>query len=401
MIETPTTMPPSSTVRRSSHALALTGAITGALACGVTLALVGALETWINSSLVVPHALTGSMQSALFGGNFAGSLLAAWLMYHLGPRRYGLTSLALMLVGTLLSGMKLYEVIVLARFITGLGYSGAVIFFGAVIVHTYPQRQATYLNIYHAAFGAGASLTLLAARPIAESFGDWPSAFWIASAVCLIPLFLFAVARLPNMHEDEPYNLRAMMHVLESRVIITTFIVSIAYVAAEQALTVFAGTYSQKELGFTVTQATQVGALFWAGILAGRLISAAVSRKVSEPLQIIACALVMAGLMLTGMTARQTIVLYASTFLAGLFAGPVVPLAFSFAVRSTERLKSATYAAANLASTVGGVLGPVLVGAIGDRSTLERGLNTSAIILLASLVPFIYATVRKAGHTVT
>ena len=378
----------------STSSLALAGAILGALACGVTLALVGALETWIIEDLSVPHTLTGLMQSALFGGNLIGSLAASWLMYKLRPRRLGLASIVLMLIGTLLSGLKVYELVVVARLLTGLGYSGAVIFYGAVIVHAFPARQATFLNVYHAAFAVGAGLTLLIARPIATALGDWPIAFWLGALAGLVPLAIFYVVRLPDMHEDEPFSLSAIGRVLSNRIIVTTFIVSIGYVAAEQALTVFAGSFAQKEMGLPVIAAAQVAALFWFGMMAGRLISAAVSSKLAEPPQMVACVALMALCMLTGMTVRQPVVLYVSTFLVGAFAGPIMPLAFSFAVHSTEQLKSAILAMVNLTACVGGVLGPIVVGAIGDQSSLERGLNVSAIVLIAFVLPFVFSVVR-------
>jgi len=370
-------------------ALVLVGTIFGSLACGVTMALVGALESWIIEDLSVPHALTGGMQSALFSGNVVGSFLASWLMYKLRPRRLGLLSIVLMLVGTFLSGVKTYELVVVARFITGLGYSGSVIFYGAVIVHAFPAKQATFLNIYHAAFAIGAGITLLIARPLATALGDWPAAFWLGALVCLVPLVIFIMARLPDMHEDEPFSLRNMAHVLRNLAIVATFIVVMGYVASEQALTVFTASFAQQTLGLSVATAAQVAALFWFGVMAGRLSSAAISHKLAEPPQMVACVLLMALFMLTGMTVRQPGVLAVSTFLVGIFAGPIMPLAFSFGVRGTEQLKSAIVALVNLTSCIGGVIGPIIVGAIGDQSSLEQGLNVSAVILIVCILPFI------------
>jgi fucose permease len=376
--------------------LVLAGTIIGSLSCGVILALVGALETWIIEDISVPHTLTGALQSALFAGNLVGSIFASWLMYQLRPRRFGLASIALMLVGTLLSGVKVYELIVVARFIAGIGYSGSVIFFGAVIVHAFPAKQATYLNVYHAATATGAGLTLLVARPLAALFGDWPAAFWLGAIICLVPLVIFWLVRLPDMHEEESFSIRTVAQVLRNPAIVATFVVTVGYVAAEQSLTVFAGSFAQKELGLSVAAAAQVAALFWCGVMVGRLSSAAISSKLAEPPQMVACGLLMALFMLTGMTVRQTLVLYISTFLVGAFAGPVIPLAFSFSVKGTEQLKSAIVALVNLTSCSGGVIGPLIVGAIGDQSSLERGLNASAFLLLACLIPFIVILVHNA-----
>lgn len=366
----------------------LLGAILGTMTCGITLALVGSMESWIIDDLKAPHALTGLMQSALFAGNLIGSSATGWLMYRLKPRRLGLASALLVALGTLLSGVKIYELIIIARFLTGLGYSGAVIFYAAVVIHAFPDRQAIFLNLNHSAFAFSAGLTLLAARPIASALGDWPTAFWLGALVCLIPFVLFMRAPLPEMHEDEPYSLSAIARVMSSRAILAVLVVVIAYVSAEQALTVFVGSFTQKELGLALAAAAQIAALFWVGVMCGRLLSAFISRNLAEPVQIIVCTVAMAAFMLGEAASREAIPLYGCIFLTGLFAGPIIPLAFSYAVRMAAQLKSAVMAMSNLISCIGGVLGPVVVGYIGDQISLESGLLFSAAMLIVWLMPF-------------
>lgn len=383
-------------MRQHNSNTTLIGAILGTMACGITLALVGSLETSIVDDLKVPHALTGLMQSALFAGNLVGSSATAWLMYKLKPRRLGVISALLVALGTLLSGVKIIELIVIARFVTGLGYSGAVIFYAAVIIHAYPDRQAVFLNLNHSTFAFAAALTLLTARFLASALGGWQAAFWLAALLCLIPCVIFMRVRLPEMHEDEPFSLPAIARVMGNRIIIAVMVVVVAYVSAEQALTVFVGSYTQKELGLTLAVSAQIAALFWVGVMCGRLSSAYISKSIAEPLQIIVCVVAMAVFMLGEAISREATWLYSCIFLTGLFAGPIIPLTQSYAIRTAVQLKSGVIAVSNLIACVGGVLGPVVVGSIGDQTSLERGLLFSAAILVVWLSPFAFIVGRTS-----
>jgi predicted MFS family arabinose efflux permease len=373
----------------------LIGALSGAFALGVTIALIGALESWINQDLAVPHALTGLAQSALYAGNLLGSLATGWLMYKLNPRRLGLLALAVMMAGSAVSGVRSYEMVVAGRLLTGLGYAGAAIFFNAAIVRAYPQRQATYLNLYHATFAFSAAATLLAGRLMGDALGGWPALFWLAGAMCLLPMGVFAFARPSSIIEGEPFTWRSLARTVRIPAIALTLVLMALYTMSEQSLTVFVGSFAQQEIGLPAAGAALVSALLWLGVLTGRLLSAAASRRVSEPLQLAVCLGGMAGLMLVGLGGRRD-GLYGVMFLIGVCAGPAVPLMFSYASRGTDRLKGAVLALCNVSNCVGGILGPMAVGAIGDRASLQAGLTASAGLLLAGVIPYLWAARRQA-----
>jgi predicted MFS family arabinose efflux permease len=367
----------------------LAGAMSGALVLGIAIALIGSLESWIYQDLGVPHASTGLAQSALFAGNLLGSLATGWLMGKLSPRRLGLLALAVMAAGSAVSGSRSYETIVAGRLLTGLGYAGAAIFFNTAIVRGYPQRQAAFLSLFHATFAFSAAATLLFSRPIAEALGGWPALFLLAGAACLLPMAIFAIARTPATVEGEPFTWRGLARIARSPAIALTLAVMVVYTMSEQSLAVFIVTYAQQELGLPAVTAALAGALLWTGVLAGRLVSAVASRRAREPVQLAACLGGMAGLVLLGLGGRPEW-LPGLIFLVGASAGPVVPLMFSHAARTALRMKGAVLAMCNASNCVGGILGPMVVGAIGDRYSLQAGLAASAVLLLAGMLPYVW-----------
>ncbi len=385
----------SARLRGSLLNLPLFAVLVGNLVCAVNVAVVGAIEPWIVADLSVPHALTGLAQSALFAGNLAGSLASSWLMYRMPPRRFALAVFALMALGNIASALPAYEAFIVSRFVTGLGYAGAIIFVGAVVVHGYPERQAVVLGFMQAALAACIALTLAFGRPLAEALGDWRALFWIVAALCLASMLAFGLTRLPHMREDEPFSLPAMAGAVRSGSILAAFLLFASFVAAEQGATVFMASYAQKELGLAAGEAARMAGLFWIGATVGRMLSAWISRRAPEPPQLIVCVAGMTAFLFVMLGQTHATWLPALAFGAGVFSGPIAPLVFSFAPRSATRLKSAVLALANVSACVGGALGPALIGAVGDRYGLGRGLLVSALLLLTSLAPFVWVHVGK------
>ena len=370
--------------------------LSSALVFGVTIGLLGSLETWIVEDLGLSHALTGLVQSALFAGNIAGSFAASYLMYRLSPRRFAQFVFVCMLAGYLVAGLKVYPLLVLGRFLTGVGFSGAAIFVTTVVVHSYSKQQAVLLNLFHAGFAFCIALTTLFARPLAEALGDWPSAFWLAALACIAPLLAFSVARYPDMDSDEPFSLGALAVTFREPALLATFMLLVFFVMAEQGTTVFMVSFGQKELSMTAATAVWSAALFWIGVAVGRLVAAWLSRKLAEPPIMIAATLGMGVFIALGALLRDAAWLPMLMMLAGAFSGPIAPLAFSYTARVATRLKSAVVAIANVGACVGGTFGPAAIGAIGDRYTLGLGLIAGALFLLMSVVPFVATSRTRA-----
>lgn len=385
-------MPP-----RSSNTRILVAVLAGAATLGVSMSLVGALESWMNADLAVPHSMTGLAQSSLFAGNLLGSMAMGWLIYRVSSRRLITAAMVLMAVGSALSGLRIYEPIVLGRLITGLGYAGALIFFNASLAQAFASRQAVFLNLYHAAFAGSAALTLLVARPVAQALGGWHVTFWISGLICLALLALLRGVQPPSLSGDQPFSRRAFFAAMRRTTVAATLAMMAMYMVGEQAMTVFIGTYALNEMGLTAQAAAEIAMLFWAGILCGRLSSAGLSGRLSEAPQLLVCLAGMALVLLFGMTLPLAGAAYVAAFLAGLFAGPVVPLMFSVAVRGASGMKSAVVSMVNVSNCAGGVVGPVLIGFIADRASFQAGLVFSGVLLLIGIVPYWAALRRSAG----
>ncbi len=375
-------------------------AISGLL-CGLTLTVVGALETRLVRELSLTHGAAGLCQSAFFAGSMLGSVLSGWLLYALRARSFGVGSLCLLLAGNLLSGAPWYLTLVAGRLLAGLGVSGTVVFVSDLLVRRFEARQAALFNVLHCAIAAGAVASMLGARPVADILGSWAGPLWILAAAGLVPLLLLAIFE-PSERQQAGRRVGplAVLSMLRAPGMAGTFLLMAGYMIAEQGTTTFFAAYMEQGRGLAASSSVWLAALFWLGLGVGRLVASMIPGRFSERGQLLlwtpsGLGLLLASLAMSGQLGTQGVML-----MAGVLLGPVIPLAFSHAVRQVEQHKGSVVAAGNAVAGIGGALGPWAVGVLADATSLRTGLAGGFLLGAACLPLFAVATRRgpEGGH---
>ena len=183
----------------SSNTRTLATILCAGLVCGMTITVVGSLETSLVRDLALDHAAAGLCQSAFFVGSLLGSVLSGWLLLVVSGRAFGAVSLCLLGAGNLLCAANSFHALVGGRLLTGLGISGTIIFVSALLVVRFPRRQAALLNVLHAVIAAGAVVSMLWARDVAAAMSSWTGAFVGLAITSLGPVALLAVTGVPAL----------------------------------------------------------------------------------------------------------------------------------------------------------------------------------------------------------
>ena len=386
--------PRAATTRQGQGVVLL--ALASGLASGVTLTAPGALETWLVADLRLSHGLAGLTQSAFFGGNLVGSLLVSWLLYRLRTRAVGLAALALLIAGNVLTASSGYLGLVAGRLLTGLGVSAAVVICSSLLVRAADERrQAALLSGLHASIAAGAVLALAGARPLGRLLATWRAPFGVCALLGLVPLALLAALPLPATvapdggDDAQPPRLRAVVRTFGRPAVLVTLLLMAGYVLAEQGTTTFFAAYVEAA-GLPPRTSALLAGLFWLGLGAGRLLAALALRRVSPARQLIGLTLIGLALLSgsAAVPASSAWLLLCGVVIAGALLGPVIPLGFAVAVRQVDGLEGSVLGVGNAAACVGGTVGPWLVGAVADASSLQAGLLTGYAICLACAAPF-------------
>ena len=370
------------------------------LLCGLTLTVVGALETRLVRELSLTHASAGLSQSAFFAGSMLGSVLSGWLLYAVGRRVFGAGSLCLLLAGNLLSGAPWYLTLVAGRLLAGLGVSGTVVFVSDLLVRRFEARQAALFNVLHCAIAAGAVASMVGARPAAEAMGSWAGPLWVLAAAALAPLLLLAVFESPTRQDtSHPAGLLAVLTMIRSPRVAGIFLLMAGYMIAEQGTTTFFAAYMEQGRGLAASSSARLAALFWLGLGAGRLVASLVAARFSERGQLLLWTPAGLGLLLASLVASGQVGVQSCMLLSGVLLGPVIPLAFSHAVRQVVDHKGSVVAAGNAVAGIGGILGPGVVGLLADSFGLRAGLVVGYLLGAASLLPLVLQGPCEGGDS--
>ena len=363
-------------------------ALVSGFVCGLTLTAPGSLETWLVDDLSLSHGLVGLTQSAFFVGNLAGSLAAGWLLRG-RLRAVGLVSMALVCGGNALCGAGALPALLAGRLLAGLGVSTSVIFCSAVLVHAYGDaRQGAALNALHASIAGGAAVALGGARRLGLALGSWRAPLLGAGVLGLAPLALAAWISLPAPSDLEPAGPRRLGRALRRPALLVTLLLMAGYMVSEQGATTFLAAHLEQG-GLAAGSATVVAGLFWVGLGAGRLLSAALGPRISEDAQLLVSSVAGAVLLAAATLGLGGGALtLAGALAAGLLLGPVIPLCFSRAVRQVEALKGPVLGLSNAAACLGGAAGPLLVGLLADALSIRLALLAGCAVLLLCVAPF-------------
>ena len=368
-----------------------------AVVCGFSLTPVGPLETWIVDDLSISHGGAGLMQSAFMLGNVAGSLVAGGIFRVTRAKAFGVISLLATAAGSILAGIKCYEVVLIGRFATGLGNAGSLIFFSTIIVSSFRRRQGVLLSVLHAVLAAGAVLMLVMARPLGVYAGSWSAPFWITGGMAFCVAAWLAWSVLPEAPPADRVRIAAVGKIIRHPVVLASLLLLVGYTVAEQALTTFFPAFAEEERQFSVGTAARTAAMYWLGIGLGRLASAFMARKAAEQWVIIVSALIGSILFACSVLVRQNVVLMAAVFLAGCAIGPIVPLGVSYVVKRVGYLEATVISICNIVCCLGGALGAATAGYVADRHSLQAGLGGSYLVFFVSILPLLWVSVREAA----
>ena len=162
----------------------------------------------------------------------------------------------------------------------------------------------------------------------------------------------------------------------------------VAAVAAEFSIVFWAATLVERRTGVSTAEATLVGALFLAGMFAGRLVLSAGVGAARDVRQLVAGGLVLAAIGSTLVWVSTSAPLSgAALFLAGAGIAGLYPLGVSAALAAAPGRLALAGTRLNLASGLAVLVAPFALGAVADRAgvVVGWGLVIGLVVVAAGL----------------
>jgi predicted MFS family arabinose efflux permease len=377
---------PNRTVERAYFGLILLGIGL----CGVSLVALAALGATIERELHLGHTQLGLLAGGVFAGQAAASVGFSSYVRRWSLRSFGLGSLALLVAGNLLATLPHFASLLTGRFLLGAANAGIVLFASALATHAPEERQSALINLVHSAIAAGSCVGMFVTLPLAAWLGHWTRVpFLLAAALGLVTLAAAAFPRsVCEGGSAGGWSLRAWPALLRRPAVANAALVVAAYMLIEGAVILFYPLYAQQRLARSADTAAVLVGLFIAGIVAGRLVVAALHRG-KGTVRLAALLVVGGGLLLAGAVLPWTAAASVPLLLAGgLAAGPVAPMTLAMTVRRVPEARHDVLGLAALVMAVGGVAGSVLVGLWSDAFGLRAAILGSAVVFAVSAAAF-------------
>ena len=231
---------------------------------------------------------------------------------------------------------------------------------------------------------------------------EWTSAYWFFIPLLLSMMVMVVLMRFPN-HEttnsSAPAKKNAYKELFRNKYVILYFFSLMIYLSGEQGIAAWMSKYFQDYHGLDpLTEGASRLSLYWllltVGCLGGMLLLKFFdSRKVLVSLAV--CAIITLFLALHGGTSVSKIAFPMVALFESVMWPIIMSLAFNSVTKHHEVLSGFMYTAA-----IGGALGTVIIGSMGDLYGLETSLHYPFLPLLVVLSVAFWAKPLVVNKTI-
>jgi fucose permease len=230
---------------------------------------------------------------------------------------------------------------------------------------------------------------------------EWTSAYWLFLLLLLSLIEIVLLMRFPKAGKEissAPTG-KTYRELLRNKYVIFYFIAIVAYASCEQGIAAWMSQYFQDRHGLDPqTEGASILSLYWLLLTVGcfggmLLLKLFESRKVLAGLTV--CAMISLSLALYGGTSVSKIAFPMVAAFESVMWPVIMSLAFNSVTKHHEALSGFMFTA-----TVGGALGPVIIGSLGDWFGLGTSLHYLFLPLLVVLSVAFWAKPLVVNKTI-
>jgi FHS family glucose/mannose:H+ symporter-like MFS transporter len=358
--------------------------------------LLGPALPLITEELHLGYSAGGSVFMLSSAGFLTGSLLVAAASTRFSVRALMITSTGLLLpllyLTSQVSSLALLLGVVGLTGITGGALCSLV---NAGVSDLSTEHRAAALSLLNVSFGLGALIAPLFAGLVISRTDSWQPMYQLTSALVLV-LLVFSVWWLPRTGQPAAQGgaHQSVRTALFNRRGVITFATVFMAAAVEWGFAYWSATYFLDVVGAGKVLAANMAALFWAGMLVGRLAFGGLLRRVDPHRTVTACAAAAIGASILLAVNASVALSVAGALLLGASLAAVIPSLLALAIDAQPQASGAIAGVLMFASGSGSLAAPALVGIIAD------GLSLATAIWLFPVLSLVLMLVHKASGQV-
>jgi len=166
----------------------------------------------IMASMDINSLASASMISgAITLAKILGTFVAAFVVIKFGLKTAFFISAILVSFGILTPVSENYELLLLSRFIMGLGGALMIVYFNPIVLHCFTAEERPIINGLNAvAFNIGTAIILWFMPHINQISGNWQISLAVFSITSLLLALIWLLVKLESAHKSE--NISAQTH---------------------------------------------------------------------------------------------------------------------------------------------------------------------------------------------
>jgi len=368
----------------------------GIFVFGIVMAILGAILPSLFERVGFGAGAAGNLFLTM---NFA--MLATTVFFGPLVDRFGFKSLLAVsaflvaLAFFLLSRAASYGLILAAAVVLGLGGGGLNGGANALTSDLHEgEKRGTALNVLGIFFGFGALSIPFLIGTLRELLGV-PTILLIATALGLLPVVIYIVLPFPRAKQAQGFPIKEAARIARSPLLWLCAFILFFQSGNEFTAGGWISTYLQRTHGLGADAAALALAAYWAAIMAGRLLSSRLVRRLrNETLILGSAALALAAAALMAL-APSGAAAAAGAVLLGLGFAAIYPTTLAIVGGRFAALTGTAFSVAIAVGLVGGMLAPWLAGRIAEASSLRQGL----VILVVNCAMIVVLTLAVTRRT--
>ncbi|WP_286263710.1 MFS transporter [Thalassotalea atypica] len=164
---------------------------------------------WVGGTASMPQIMSSMQIDSLASASFisgavtlakiVGTFGAAWIAVKLGIKYAFFFSSVLITIGVLTPFVPNYELLLLSRFLMGLGGAFMIVYFNPIVLHWFSAKERPMINGLNAvAFNVGTAIILWQMPAINQMTGDWKASLVSFSIASLLLSLAWLLVRFDS-----------------------------------------------------------------------------------------------------------------------------------------------------------------------------------------------------------
>ncbi|MGZ5498276.1 MAG: MFS transporter [Candidatus Aminicenantales bacterium] len=260
------------------------------------------------------------------------------------------------------------------------------------------EKRGAALNVLGIFFGFGALFVpfLIGAMRAVLGFAQILA---LATFLSLVPFVVYVVLRFPAAKHAQGFPIKEAAGIARNPLLWLTGFILFFESANEFTVGGWISTHLEKTFGTSAGAAALVLAGYWAAVMAGRLVSSRLVRRVRNETLILASAVLALAAALLMALAPSGAAAAAGAVLIGVGFAAIYPTTLAIVGANFAAFSGTAFSIVIAMGLVGGMLAPWLAGRIAEASSLRQGfiipvVDCAMIIVLTILVRL------KTGHKI-